>query len=429
MTFASPPLAAPRARAAAPLWHAAAVVLALMPLGMVAAHRSSPAFLGLAAILALLALAREGDLGAFQGRAVAALRTPLGLAALALAGWGLVSSGWSAFPALSLRALGEFWLPVLSAFILALALPGRVPRSIPWLLAGAAALACLVIVIELRTGLAFRRQVGLRDAAFIFNRPVLTVLVLLAPLMLWLGRRGVPGWSAAAVLAVSFALALLRSESGAAKLGLLAGLGTFLIAWAAPRLALRAAMAAVVLVFAVAPVLGPVTDRLIPASVHTRLKDAHSRDRIDIWLSFNAAIREQPLLGGGFGVSPRMRETPVASQVPTDRRTLLAVGHPHNAAVQVWAELGLVGAVLAGAVLLLVLRGLGGLPRLEAAAALALVGAAGAVALVGHGAWQGWWPAGIGAAVVWFRAIRQPPDGASATCFARVRPSSEETLP
>ena len=70
------------------------------------------------------------------------------------------------------------------------------------------------------------------------------------------------------------------------------------------------------MVLALAPVLGALGDRLIPASVHKDLSSSHSRDRIDIWTSFGAAIREQPILGGGFGASPRMAETPVAAAVP-----------------------------------------------------------------------------------------------------------------
>jgi hypothetical protein len=38
---------------------------------------------------------------------------------------------------------------------------------------------------------------------------------------------------------------------------------------------------------------------------------------------------------------------------------------------------------------------------------LGLMAGVAAVSLVGHGAWQGWWPAAIGAAVVWFRFARQ----------------------
>jgi hypothetical protein len=35
---------------------------------------------------------------------------------------------------------------------------------------------------------------------------------------------------------------------------------------------------------------------------------------------------------------------------------------------------------------------------------MALLAAVVAISLIGHGAWQGWWPAAIGAAIVWLRA-------------------------
>jgi O-antigen ligase len=120
-------------------------------------------------------------------------------------------------------------------------------------------------------------------------------------------------------------------------------------------------------------------------------------------LSFGAAIRERPWIGSGFGVSPRLGDSAVAAQVAPERRMLLAVGHPHNAAVQIWTELGAVGAVLAVVVLLLTLRALGRFGPPNFAPMLALAAAIAAVSLVGHGAWQGWWPAAIGTAVVWFR--------------------------
>jgi O-antigen ligase len=83
----------------------------------------------------------------------------------------------------------------------------------------------------------------------------------------------------------------------------------------------------------------------------------------------------------------------------------LEVGHPHDAAMQVWVELGVIGAALAVAVLLLALRGLAALPKARMTSALALMAGTAIVALIGHGAWQGWWAASIGAAVVWLRAI------------------------
>jgi O-Antigen ligase len=399
-----------RARAA-PLWAAAAAVLAAMPLGMVVAHRSSPAFLVLAAALALAAAGAERRGDEILARARAALARPPGRVALLFLGWSILSLSWSAFPATSAWALGEFWLPVAAGFLLAVTLPDRMPRWGLPLVLGALAVSCLLVLIELRTGLAWRRDLGLRAATFVFNRPVLTVLVAIVPLGAALLSRGRLPAAAAAGLVALAGFTITRSESGAAELGLavagLVGVGAFL----APRLVNHLGRLAFVAVLALAPVLGTLGDRLIPPALHQDLADSHSRDRVNIWTSFGAAIREQPLVGGGFGVSPRMAETPVAGRVPDDRRVLLGVGHPHSAAVQVWAELGAVGAVLAALLLWLVLRALAALPRRRHAAALTLVAVVAAVSLVGHGAWQGWWPAAIAAACVWLRAY--PPEETS----------------
>ena len=100
-----------------------------------------------------------------------------------------------------------------------------------------------------------------------------------------------------------------------------------------------------------------------------------------------------------------MGETSVAAACRPSTARSLAVGHPHNAAIQIWAELGAVGAILAAGVArprLAIDRGTCRAPRFGAASR-ALLAAIAAVSLVGHGAWQGWWAAAIGAAIVWFR--------------------------
>jgi exopolysaccharide production protein ExoQ len=413
MTSPLPTATAPRIRAAERLWRAAVILLALTPVGMAVAHRSSPVFLIAATLLALLAALLEGRSDDLVRKTKDALATPLGRVGLAFFGWTLVSIAWSAFPATSAAAFGEFWLPVAAALVLSLALPSRVRTWGWWLFAGSLAVACVMIVYELHTGLALRRDLGMRAVSFIFNRPVLTILVCLAPVLAFLSARGPIGCLVAAVAAGLAVLAEQTSNSGAATLGLLVGGFTFVASLLASGWMRRLAMGAVVAVFAAAPFLGTVGDRLIPASVHQELADSHSRDRVDIWMSFGAAIREQPILGGGFGVSPRMADTPVATAVPPERRVLLGVGHPHNAAVQIWAELGIVGAALAAAILILVLQALGRVPRPRVAAMLALLAGICAVSLVGHGAWQGWWAAAIGAATVWFRSLPSLKHGVS----------------
>ncbi|QFU17028.1 O-antigen ligase family protein [Microvirga thermotolerans] len=401
------PPAGLQTRQARALWHAAMAALALMPLGMAVAHRSSPVFAALAALLALAAVAAEGRLAEFGRAARGALASPLGLSALAFLAWCVLSLGWSEFRLVSVSALGEFGISVAAAFVLALTLPARMTRPAFWLLVACSVVACVTTIFELRTGLALRRSLGMRWHSFIFNRPVLTLLCLLPPVAAFMLRGMRHGWMPGLAFAGLVFAAMAHSESGASVLGFAAGAVTFLAALAAPRLVAGAAAVAFTVLTAAAPFLGPIADRAIPASVHRKLAADHSRDRVDIWISFGEVIRHQPFAGAGFGVSPRMRDTAVAGRVPSEGETLLGVGHPHNALIQIWAELGAVGAVLALAAILLLLRTIARQERPIAAASLALLGSATAVALVGHGAWQGWWAAALGAAIVWILAVRR----------------------
>lgn len=390
------PAAAPR------LYAAGAVALALVAPMMALANRSSPLVVGVAALLFLAgAVAEQG--GRAVSRLVGPLRSPLGLAALAFLGWCLVSLAWSPFPGLWGRVLSEFLPTLAAAAILARLAPARLP---PWALplgAGLLAAACLYIVASLALGLAPQAWLGQRVALFMFNRPLLTLLLLAGPLAAFLALRGYP-LAAGALVAVT-ALAILRSISGAATLGLLAGGVMFAIGRLAPRhVALALAALTLALAFALAPVEGDILHRLMPEAAHERLTQSSSRARVAIAQSFGAAVAQAPWIGSGYGMGLRFADVPAAQALEPEMRAMLAVGHPHNSFLQIWSELGLVGAMLAALVAFLALRAVAALPRLLFAAALGLLGAAVAVMFVEHGAWQGWWTAGCGAAITWLRA-------------------------
>lgn len=388
-----------RLQLAGALWRASVLALVVMPFGMAIAHRSSAAFLVLSAVCALGAATAEGQARRVLHDAAAALKSPLGLSVLAFLAWTLASIGWSEFKTLSLQGWGEFWLSVAAGFAVAMTLPKRLTPAAFWVLAGAMVAACLLIVVELSTWLAVRKSLGMRADVFIFNRPSLTLLVSTPPLMVWLAVHLRHGWVFGLGLLLIVGGTIAYSESNAADLGLAVGCLAFLAAWMAPRWTGRLMIAGFAIALAVAPVVGPLGDSLIPASLHKKMASAHSRERVDIWISFGSAIREQPLLGGGFGVSPRLGQTAVAAKVPEEHRLFLTVGHPHNMAIQIWTELGLVGVVLAFAVFMLAVRAMLRQPHLIMCASLALTAGATAVALVGHGAWQGWWAASLGAAL------------------------------
>lgn len=382
------------------------VLLAVMPLGMTIAHRSSPLFLGLSAAFALGALVIEGGFGVFIQEARRALSTPIGLAVLSFAGWSFLSLGWSEVRETSVPVLFEFWLPVAFAFTLSLTLARRMTEGAFWTLAIAVVVAQLVMLLDLRTGLEIRKALGMRFDSYILNRPSLTLMVLLPPILAWFYRSVGNGTVLGLAFLALVGLAVANSDSGSAVLGLLVAALACVVALLAPRLSILLAKIVIVAALAIAPVIGPLADRLIPNSVHQHMASNHSRDRVNIWLSFDAAIHEDPILGAGFGASARLGETSIAQRVPPERRVLLDVGHPHNAVLQIWVELGLIGALLAGAVCFLTLDAVARQSRVITALGLALMASAVAVAIIGHGAWQGWWVSALGASIVWLLAAK-----------------------
>ncbi|MCJ2050458.1 O-antigen ligase family protein [Methylobacterium sp. J-070] len=390
------------AGAAGRLYAAGGILLAILPLAMVLANRSSPAVVGLAA-LAFLSGRWIEERAALRGRLLGPLASPLAGAALAFLGWGAISLAWSPFPAASLRVLGEFLPTLAAAYLLACLAPDRIPAFAPRLAAVAIGLAGLVIAVDLASDLALERALGRRVAAFVHNRPALTLDLLAGPLALVLWRRRHRGL-AAGVLAFA-ALGVLRAISGAAQLGLLAGAAMFAAARLLPlRAGIGLAGLGLGLAVALAPVEGDLLARAMPEAAHERLVQSSSRARVAIARSFGAVVAADPWRGAGYGTSARFSETPVARTVPPEMRILLGVGHPHNSFLQVWAELGLPGAILATLALMLMLARIARLPQPDRAAALGLVACAAAIACVEHNGWAAWWTAGLGAAITWMRA-------------------------
>lgn len=382
------------------------VALALLPLVMAVANRSSPAVVAVAGLAFLAGRWRENR-GGLRALLLEPLVTPLGKAALAFLAWCLVSIAWSPFPILSLRMLGEVLPTLAAAYLLVRLAPGRLPAFAPGLGALAIVFASLYIAIDLAAGMPVERVLKHRVAAFIFNRPALTLDLVTAPLALLLWRHK-DRLGTLATLGFG-AIGILRSISGAAMMGLaagiaLGGLGRLLPA----RAGIALAGLGLGLAVALAPVEGDLLARIMPEAAHAQLTQSSSRARVAIARSFGAAVAADPWRGAGFGTSGRFAETPVAGQVPEEMRVLLGVGHPHNSFLQVWTELGLPGAVLATLVLMLMLARLSALPTPDRAVALGLVGCAAAIAFVEHNAWAAWWTAGLGAAITWARAACAP---------------------
>lgn len=399
-------------RQAQGLWNASFLLLALMPLGMAIAHRSATLFMVLSAVVAIIAVLMEGKGRELLADVLQKLLTLPGCAVLAFLLWALISMSWTFSLKVSLFTFGEMLLPAASALIVALTLPQRMPRWGAYVFAGIVIFSAVLIIVDLQTGLRLRQALGVRAYAFIFNRPVLTLFLSTIPLFFLLQRRSDRSAKVMGIVAgVATITVIFASVSGAATMAMLVFIPVYVIARIWPRLAICLGMASFALILACAPFYGILFNRVLPERVVETFSQDHSYERVALWESFGYAIRAQPLLGGGFGVSPVMASTSVVEQVPLKYREMLAIGHPHNAAMQIWVEMGAVGALLALIALFSMLRAVSRLPSVLAAEQLAWIASVSLVAIVGHGAWQGWWIAALGAGVVWFRARRLEVEG------------------
>ncbi|MBU8539445.1 O-antigen ligase family protein [Falsiroseomonas tokyonensis] len=336
--------------------------------------------------------------------------------AVALLGWCGVAALWSPEPARALQTIGGLAALLGLALMTARALAEEpaAGRRLALALAGGLAVGILLAALDHASGNWLRLAVrGFPDMpAISFGlKPAVSLMVLLLPLVL-----AVPmAWALRAVLvSAGLAVALwLPADSAkiAAVAGILAAGAVALLPRAAPRLAALAFAAfslAAPLVFALALERAPSLEPIPRSAAH----------RVLIWDFVVDRIAEKPLLGWGMESSRSIPggsenfpadklaqyglNSPEARQwfgVPAARRLPL---HTHNAALQIWLELGLVGAVLAAA--------LGAAALLAAGASPAGFGMAISAVVTGQlsfGVWQPWWVASVLLAAVVAGAVRK----------------------
>jgi O-antigen ligase len=348
-------------------------------------------------------------------RDVARLGWPL----LPLLAIGVASSLWSIVPMASLMRGATLAIELLCAALLAAALTRlQGGRLLPPVALGLGLAAAMTVAELLLGGPITQRFRGMSQAAVpaaLSNG--LTVAVLLLPLcagFLWRTQR-----MAALALCLVVAAAALLGGQLAARLGLAAGAAAFVLAWLSPYAARGIAIATVAVIMAL-PVLLPIPPDAACATLTTKASITH---RIHIWNFAEAKRAERPWTGWGLEAAraiPGGRDmadlftpcgVPMMANFPSTEKLPL---HTHNAALQVWLELGPAG-VGALSLLLLVLgfRARGPGPTAALAGAIA-------IALLSYGAWQGWWVATLAIAAALAGAT------SAAVTDARSAPPPEE---
>jgi O-antigen ligase len=265
-----------------------------------------------------------------------------------------------------------------------------------------------------QSGNALRAAVrGLKEvpASLMFGlKPAASLMALLLPMGFALPWP----WLARAALLLVGAGVLISLPGETARLATIAGLAAALLSLAAPRLVPRLIGAMLGLAILVMPLLVGFIPKMPTANLP--LSAVH---RLVIWDFTVARIAEKPLTGWGLEASRAMpggRAQPDTATLdrlnitnPAQRAFLanphveVMPLHPHNGALQLWLELGGIGALL-GAVLMLALGFAASRSAVPAVGAGMLASAA-VTGMLSFGLWQAWWVASLLLAMVALHVI------------------------
>jgi hypothetical protein len=194
-------------------------------------------------------------------------------------------------------------------------------------------------------------------------------------------------WGAAVLLPVGMIVLVTGGSSESAMVGLLAGFVTLAVAMVAPvftRVALGVGL--IVTFFGTIPAMKWLYSLDLIDHGHLPFSFLH---RIEIWNFASNLVFERPLIGWGLDSSRSIAEKVIVERGGYEFPVLPI--HPHNAFLQVWLELGLIGVGFGIAIGLTVLRGIGEMPRQSQPVALAAFAGTMAMISVAYGIWQIWW--------------------------------------
>jgi exopolysaccharide production protein ExoQ len=271
-------------------------------------------------------------------------------------------------------------------------------------------LASALVALDLQFGLGFGRALHPPvpedfDPALYYGRAASLHAIFVIPMLLALVRLRAP--LLGLLHTVLAGIAIFETSTLSAKTALAIGLLTLILVYVVPRLRwaglalLGLAVVALPLIFPLN--LGPETRCWLidhkPSALH----------RVLIWNFVTRHIDERPITGWGLDAARRLPggkdpvtlyhcpPDPAAGQVALSSEALPL--HPHNGILQVWLELGGIGAALGFVPFFLGIARLFRMPgwrtRLTQAMFAAAITSALSVSLVSFGIWQEWYLGGL----------------------------------
>lgn len=309
-------------------------------------------------------------------------------AATALLAWGLISTAWGGPSGLELGAKLFGSAAIGLAFACgAWAAPAERVRTLATIVLLSVSLLIALLAIEATTDMAINRAFKSEPVEpwVLARNPgkgvsALTMMSFAAAAMaVALGWRL---WALGALAATAWLSLQFGQSANVAAFAV--GLAAALAAALAPRIAVAGLLGAGALIVALAPLIAAMA-RAAPADALPFSWKA----RLAIWEFTGQRIAERPWLGWGLDRARAFDQPIVVDGIAQPGIPL----HPHNMPLQIWLELGTVGATLAAITLGLAAWAWAKRPRSRGAgfAAGGAISAGLAYAAVSYGVWQEWW--------------------------------------
>lgn len=368
---------------------ASMALLAALPGIMTFARTSPPLIAAIIAVLLGIILWLDGRWSEKIGQWKRFAIGPAGLLLILGIGFMALSIIWTPAPERALRHLFHIIGSVVLIALLLAAASVRYKDSLDTLMPIGMALSALLIIVHFGLDGTLNQFIGAPTDAYQLNRAAIA-LALFAPAVLTVLviRRKT---AAAILLGLLTLFAIWMTVSWSAKLSSLVIVLSAPLALLAPRRFHIVASVAILISLIATPLYVGHINSLIPQNIHDTVGYGSMAIRGEIWREYAALVWERPLFGFGLEASNVSAHLDYAASLTEKQRYFLSYGHPHNAAVQIWFEFGLFGAMIAALLLALLLRAMSRLKGVQLSIATTTSLGVYTVSFVSHGAWQAWW--------------------------------------
>lgn len=329
----------------------------------------------------------------FIFKAKVSLLKPAFIIAAAIIALAALSSLWAVDPDFALKRtikISAVLLPGGLLLSLINSMPFDKTKPYLWFIPASIAAASLLIFLDQNTGEPFYRTVrGMSNnesfSHAVYNRATVTVIICLFSALALVKK---PLWKA--LFATSLLPMLYITQSQSAQLALILGL-IFMFAFPyKSKTAWYNFIGSIFVLILAAPFIAIWSFNEFASSVDSMsiMNQAYAANRMEIWDYVSRYALQNPLYGFGIEATRSIHDFD-AHEIYQAGKGIL---HPHNFALQLWIEFGVIGALAGGAFTSYLLWSMRHhLTPQQCKIMLPTFIAALSVSATGYGMWQGWW--------------------------------------